>query len=474
MKPTIKKPADHADHVRTSISSMLTLHDAPPALAEHMRDLATFVNPEYTKRKRLGLATWIVPQHLRLWSDSPAGLVLPRGLLAEAQRLAPLNLRDDRLTLPEVDFGWRVRLRPEQREAVARIVPAEGGVLVAPPGSGKTQMALAALSTWRQPALWLVHTLDLARQAADRATEMFDLPEGAIGIMGGGRQEIGTHLTIATVQTLVRRDLADLAEMFGALVLDEAHHAPATTFMETVQAFPARFRLGLTGTPDRADGLGGAMFAVFGPVAARLGTGALVDAGRLVLPEVRQVPTGFRFLWHDDFNALMDAMTADEARNRLIVSRVAQEARQGASCLVLSERVAHCHLLADLLHRMVPEIAAAVLTSATRAKERMAALDAMRAGNLRVLFATKLADEGLDLPNLSRVFLAAGGRSAAKVQQQVGRAMRTARGKTGATVIDFCDWQQPILAAQAKARFWQVYRPLGARVVDERQVDEGA
>ncbi len=97
-------------------------------------------------------------------------------------------------------------------------------------------------------------------------------------------------------------------------------------------------------------------------------------------------------------------------------------------------------------------------------KRRAGVLGGLRDGAVRVLFATKLADEGLDVPALSRVFLATGGRAAGRVGQQIGRVMRTAAGKHGAVVFDFCDWRVGVLAAQAKARARDVYGPLGARV----------
>jgi superfamily II DNA or RNA helicase len=132
--------------------------------------------------------------------------------------------------------------------------------------------------------------------------------------------------------------------------------------------------------------------------------------------------------------------------------------------LVLSERVAHLGLLADALADAAPEVPAAVLTGEDTAKHRGQVLDDLRAGRLRVLFATKLADEGLDVPALGRVFLTTGGRNAGRLQQQLGRVMRPAPGKAAPLVLDFVDPLVGVLAAQARARA-QVYRGLGARLL---------
>jgi superfamily II DNA or RNA helicase len=279
---------------------------------------------------------------------------------------------------------------------------------------------------------------------------------------------VGTHFTVATVQTLARRDMADLAQHFGCVVVDEAHRTPTNTHTQTVQAFPARYRLGLTATPDRADGLGAAMLAVLGPVAAHLTTAQLARAGRVVVPAVRFVATRFRYRYQEDYGALLAALCADAGRNALIARTVAAEARRGHTCLVLSERVEHCHLMSSALATIAPDVPAAVLTGEATARQRAATLGAMRDGRLRALFATKLADEGLDLPALDRVLLTTGGRAAGRLAQQVGRAMRAAAGKRGAKVIDFTDPQVGVLAAQARARQRDVYAPLGARIEGDR------
>lgn len=443
----------------------LRVTDAPAHVAAALRRAATFPNPERAALERLGRRSFRVPETTTLWRSDGPTLVLPRGLDGELRRLAPLApVRDRRVSLAPVPYRWRGELRPEQKTVCRAAFDAGGGVVVGPCGSGKTQIGLGLAAAWRQPTLWLVHTLDLARQALERARDLFDLPDSAFGFIGGGEERVGSHLTVATVQTLMRRDLAGIAGRFGCVILDEAHHAPAATFCDVLQAFPARYRLGLTATPDRADGLGPVMLAVLGPVVARLTTAALAAAGRVVVPTVRQVPTQFRYPYRDDFSAMLTALCADGPRNELIAGTVAAEARAGHLGLVLSERVEHCHTLAEALASIAPEVPSVVLTGSLSPKRRAEALQAMREAAIQVAFATRVADEGLDVPRIDRVFLATGGRAAGRVAQQVGRAMRPDAGKAGAVVFDFCDWACPVLAAQARARERAVYAPLGARV----------
>jgi len=273
-------------------------------LAEHL----VLRDPGPYRRTLMRMATFrrrgrLPPKERRLvraYDNTPARLVLPRGMLATVRRLGPLELADRRLMLPEVDFGWTGQLYSYQLPACRELARHEGGVLVAPPGSGKTVMGLAMIAHWRQPALWLVHTLELQRQAYERARQLFSLPASAYGLIGEGVTpgEIGQKaLYIAMVQSLSQIGgwIEHLAPRVGTLVIDEAHHSPATTYQRVVGRFPARYRLGLSATPNRSDGLGPLMRAMLG-TQVRIPVRLLVEAGRIVLPEIRIVPTRFQAL----------------------------------------------------------------------------------------------------------------------------------------------------------------------------------
>ena len=446
--------------MRVRLDADLRVADAPADLQATLCAAATFPHPEYRKRARMGRSTYGIPSHLTLWRQEGEWLVVPRGL---AYLLPRVVAEDKQWMLPKVEFGWKGHLWPEQRIAALAAVRAGGGVVVGPCGSGKTQMGMACLSAWRQPTLWVVHTTDLAHQALERARKLFDLPPWAYGLIGAGSESRGTHLTVATVQTLARRDLGVLATKFGAVVCDEAHHTPSNLFSEVLQAFPARYRLGLTATPNRADGLEGVMHAVLGREVAHLTVRQLADAGRVLLPLVRQVRTGFSCPYTGRYQDLMDALITDEHRNKLIAERVAAEARAGHRCLVLSERVWHCEELARVMHSVAADVKCAVLTHATKDKTRTYVLEGMAKGNISVICATQIADEGLDMPAVDRLILTAGGRSASRGQQRVGRAMRVLANKDP-EILDFVD-DSPVLSAQARARTRDVYGALGLRVL---------
>jgi superfamily II DNA or RNA helicase len=143
---------------------------------------------------------------------------------------------------------------------------------------------------------------------------------------------------------------------------------------------------------------------------------------------------------------MLAALAEDEARNALIADRVAAQAISGHTCLVLSGRVDHCELLAAAIVERGVE--AAVLTGRVGRKRRASLLDGARAGKVPVLVATSLADEGLDLPRLSRVFLAFPSRARGRTAQRLGRLMRPHPEKPDAVLFDFVDRKVPVLRRQ--------------------------
>jgi len=325
----------------------------------------------------------------------------------------------------------------------------------------------------------VAHQLDLIAQW----TEKLDGCGAPLGVFGGGRHEL-RPITIATIQTLATLSpevFADLAGRFGLVILDEAHHAPAASFASVLHRLPARRRYGLTATPDRTDGLGRLLDFYVGPRLYDIGTDELVAAGFLLRPEVRIVRTGFTYHFDSDDDPrpataeeeqahrrrraletgkMMDALFADHARNALIVRLARDEAVAGHTVLVLTGRVLHAQQVAEALRD--EGIAAEAQHANVGRRKRAANVEQTRSGDLQVLVATTIADEGLDLPRLDRVILAAPIRAAGRVQQRIGRLLRPKDGKATPVAFDLVD-DVGVLHGQARARR-KVYGEIGAEV----------
>ena len=378
---------------------------------------------------------------------------LPRGAIHILRRLAALegvDIRvDDRRVLPATRLPELpdVGLRDYQARAVRKLACVTQGVVVMPCGSGKGRVGVGAIAHLRTPTLVLVHTLDLAEQWRGQIRERLGIDPG---VVGGGDDYPGL-VTVGVIQTLTRWPLQRLDAFlcgFGLVILDEGHHVSAVSFRGVVGRCPAKYRLGLTATPEREDGLTPLLELYLGQTLVTVGHEELVAAGVLVLPEIRLIETGFTYPYcaPEDYAPMMAALAADSARNELVAQHVLAEARAGHTCLVLSGRVDHCREIAARVRDA--GVGAAELTGRVRKRDRKTLLDQARAGQLPVLVATTLADEGLDLPRLSRVFLAYPSRARGRTIQRLGRLMRPHAEKEQAVLFDFVDRRVPILRRQ--------------------------
>ena len=434
-----------------------------------LREFLIITDPGPYRARLLALATYRRKGRLpkgekrlvRFYMNKPGFVAIPRGLLPKAAAIAPLAVEDRRLLLPPVDFAWRGQLRPEQAEAARKVAQAGGGMLVAMTGAGKTEMALSLVAAFRQPCLWLAHTKDLVKQALARAKRVFNLPPKAYGYIGEGEFGIGTHFTAATLQSLTKGRHRGIEGRFGTIVMDEADLAPAITYAGVISRFPAKFRIGVTATPDREDGLGPLAMAILGPAMFEVSEEKLVANKRICIPAVYLVPTSFTYWGSGDWSDIQRSRAVDMNRNRLVCSLAAREFRAGHRVIVLAELKRHAMLLSAMLRRIFSVPSVCVMGPVPTAA-RNKAFRAAEEGRA-VLVATKLADRGLDLPVLDRLFLAAPGRSLPRLQHQVGRVVRTMEGKQDAAVYDFVDHRVETLRRQAMVRVaW--YREKGYEI----------
>ena len=152
-----------------------------------------------------------------------------------------------------------------QREALeAWLANHRRGVVVLPTGSGKPFLAVMAIDRCRRSALVVVPTLDLMNQWYDLLLASFDC---SIGLVGGGYHE-PAELTVATYDS-AQLHMDRLGNRFGVVIFDECHHLPSPGYALAAQACLAPFRLGLTATPERADGGEGLYAELVGPVVYR-------------------------------------------------------------------------------------------------------------------------------------------------------------------------------------------------------------
>lgn len=345
--------------------------------------------------------------------------------------------RDDRITLKDT-----VKLTDYQSRSQGALIMKGSGILIAPCGGGKTVTGIAIICALKQPTLIVVHTHDLMQQWQRELAEKTLLGPN-VGQWGVG-EKVRESVTVATIQTLIRMpqpELRALLDQFGCIVLDEAHHCPADTFMALINMSKSKFRFGLTATPKRKDGLGFLMFDTIGPIISEVTDADLQNAGRSQSCSVREIKTNFytRFT-ADEWAKLLGELTQNKDRNNLILDEIQRTYLEGHFCLVLSDRVGHCKLLCDVLRSR--GMNAHILVGEVQKGIRSTLIEHAKAGLIDVIVATKVADEGLDIPNLSCVHLVTPTANESKTQQRIGRIRRPVAGKDS-LVVDYCDHRVP-------------------------------
>lgn len=415
------------------VSSCLTLRGFELE-ARSLRERWRVPNPAYIAAERMGRYCGHLDRYITAADGHDVALTLPRGLLGEVERLYPsAEMLDE--TRGVASYGMPaavVTLRPYQAEAVEAACSTNQGYVVAPCGAGKTTIGIEIIRRTGQRALVLVHTRDLLTQWQSEIKRQ-------LGEWGEG------WVTVATVQSLwgtAAREAKPLPP-HGLLMMDELHHVAARCFSEVVGRSKARYRYGLTATPDREDGLGALIGWTFGDELYRVAREGLIDEGHLVTPRLEMVRTGFepetvfQRSGELDWAGIVTQLAEDPGRLRLVADLAVGEARAGHVVLVLTTRVEHASALDSEIG--AKGVLSAVVTGDLSAKVRAARLASVRSGEVPVLIATQLADEGLDLPILDRLILALPSRAHGRTIQRVGRIMRPAPGKGQPVVFDLVD-----------------------------------
>ena len=252
---------------------------AAAVVARELKHLASLHNPLFYERQRLRLSTHQTPRLIRCYEEDLTHLHLPRGLLAQLEdggRERRQPARDRGSAADTRAAAARVPRRADaaaSKTAVTAMLAHESGVLVAPPGSGKTVMACALIAERKLPTLILAHSKPLLDQWRAQLEALLGLASKQIGQRGGGRRKLTGVVDLAMIQSLKAID--DLEAFFGGyglIVVDECHHLPAFSFEAAVRRAPARHFLGLTATPYRRDGLQEIVTMQCGPIRHQIAT----------------------------------------------------------------------------------------------------------------------------------------------------------------------------------------------------------
>lgn len=356
------------------------------------------------------------------------------------------------------ESGWS--LRPYQREAVETFWHGGSGVVVLPCGAGKTLVGAGAMAEAKATTLILVTNTVSARQWREELVRRTSLTPEEIGEYSGARKEI-RPVTIATYQVLTMKrkgayphlELLD-AKDWGLILYDEVHLLPAPVFRMTAD-LQARRRLGLTATLVREDGREDEVFSLIGPkrydapwkdIEAQgwIAPAECVEV-RLSLPETMRMT--YATAEPEDRYRL-----AATAPGKVAVVRDLLARHPAEQTLVIGQYL-------DQLDELAASLDAPVITGATTVRERQRLYDAFRAGQIRVLVVSKVANFSIDLPEAAVAIQVSGAFGSRQEEaQRLGRLLRPkGDGRTAhfyAVVVrdtvdaDFAAHRQRFLAEQ--------------------------
>jgi superfamily II DNA or RNA helicase len=330
-------------------------------------------------------------------------------------------------------------LRPYQSQAVhnLRLAYRDGArapLLVLPTGGGKTIVIaeiLRGLSERGRSGLVLVHRRELIAQTSHK----LDLAGVPHGIIAAGHTCANASIQVASVQTLARRPHA-IASPPDLIVIDEAHHATAGSWLRALDRWPDASRLGVTATPIRLDGRGlSAVFdrLVIGPSVADLTSSGFLTTARIYAPPQLADLSGLKRRAGD--------FAVDQAAERLDRPSVTGDAIDHFRRFAGDQRaITFCCSTTHASHVCesfnAAGISAATLLGSTDPVQRDRVVQSFAAGSLQVLVTVDVVSEGFDVPAAGCAILLRPTQSLGLYLQQVGRVLRPAPGKQHAIVLD--------------------------------------
>ncbi|HAF95266.1 MAG: hypothetical protein A2X34_06765 [Elusimicrobia bacterium GWC2_51_8] len=446
----------------------------PSALINQLKHLAVFHNPEFYKKQKMRFSTHATPRIICCAELDAGWLSMPRGCLEDMKVVlseygVKLNLENKRFPGKKIDHNFLGTLNPLQQAALDDILPVDFGVLSAPPGSGKTVIAIAAMARRKVNTLILVHRRPLMEQWRLQISALLGIDKKDVGLIGGGKNKSTGVIDVAMVQSLdLVEGVDDRVAEYGFVIMDECHHVAAASFEKVLSQVKAEFVLGLTATPYRRDGHQSIIHMQCGPVIHRIkDTDSLACAPN---SKVMVRRTDFAAEWNDNskIQELWPKLTADERRNMQILKDIDAVLSAGRFPLILTERREHLLALETLLKDKTDFLA--VLYGGLRQKRRREIFEELKhyPDNCRkaILATGSYIGEGFDEPRLDTLFLTMPASFKGKIVQYAGRLHRQHVDKTNVVIYDYVDSGVSVLANMHRKRL-KTYKMLGYAVVSE-------
>lgn len=320
---------------------------------------------------------------------------------------------------------------------------------------------IAAMQTayFGKRAIIYVIGKDLLHQLHQFFSKIFDVP---VGIIGDGQCDI-QDINIASVWTVgqalglekskilmdnensekkIDREkyisILDLMRSAKVHIFDECHLAACDTIQEISKNINPEHIYGMSASPWRDDGADMLIEGIFGSTIVNISASQLIREGYLVKPFIKfvKVPKLEEKLDKKYQTIYKNYIIENDARNQKIITATNSLVEQGYRPLVLYSKLNHGKKLFEEISKNVP---VTLLSGKDSQDIRQEAKNDLESGKIKCIVASTIFDIGVDLPALSGLIIAGGGKSSVRALQRIGRVIRLYEGKTHAAVIDFVD-----------------------------------
>lgn len=439
------------------ISNIIEIKEPTKEILDYCKQELVYDNPDYIKKQRMGFSIYKTPRTIKLYELYDGNIYLPLGCFKDIFRMySKVEYYRDYTIKVSRTIKSNITLRCYQEPCTKALKKHVNGIFVLPAGTGKTQIALQCASELGQHTLFLTHTKELLNQAKQRCEDNLMCTTSTIT---EGKCDPSGDIVFCTVQTLV--SVIDKKEIkqdeFGLIVVDECHHLATnaesvTMFEKCINYFTARYKIGLTATLHRGDGLEKTTEKILGDVIYELKkernelVGYYEQKDIIHVPlEKFQVPARV-YMKNTNFKPpeecfdrskriiytkLISVLADDYDRNKLILDVCD---RLHGYTIICSERVSQLKYLQSKLSYAI------MIDSKMKKKDREKIVEDFRSGKYKYLLATySLIAEGFDVPMLENIVMASPIKDERLVIQSIGRCQRPYKDKKFANVYDLYD-----------------------------------
>lgn len=440
---------------RLLISSTKKLYGLDSNQRVSIKQDLTLDNPKYHQALKYSkYSSTKIPKYLRFYKDTKEYLEVPRGYDPQIEfDTVEHDVIDEEVNYPE----FKLTLRTTQLQAFESYMQdTSKGIIILPTGKGKSILGCYIASQLKQRTLVIVHKDDLVSGWKADAELCFG-GEVKTGLIKARSRKIGDQITIATIQTLNRlseEELYTLTETFGLIIVDEMHHSPSSSF-DLIHNFKGAYRVGLTATPERTDGLTPLFNFHFGGVAYEFETQEHdedilpVVVNITKMPEVeyeakvkvngREVPLSkapkngnFRINYHE----IDEAVVKHPRYIHKVVNEVILEYNEDRSIIMFFSKKEHCRFYYEYLkERGIPEEEMQLYYGDAKESKDEMKRKAESKEVLITLATYSIATEGTNVKQWEVAFLVSSINNEKNVEQAVGRVRRTKEGKISPVIV---------------------------------------